>query len=301
MSGFQANLIQTKKREGLPVSEDSATSVENSYKVVFVKINDIKLFRRVRPLNRKKIKQLAVAIEDHGLKEPIHLFKYHDGYGIASGHHRYEATKLLGWSAIPAFIIAKDQAEAALWSLNLHRSDLGILERSEAIVGYIEARSKLPAAGKSPPRGGRQPHDKGYSKIAATLAFSRKIVAEAHRHVALPNAIKKTIKKTPHLNKRSILNQLCDMSSDTERQKFIEACSSTSRKRKKEDKSIKGHKASRRKKPVTEAKRSRTLFILRVALLLRKWKRSDVKRCFDRMGNEVRKEFVRRTILSAIA
>jgi len=295
VSVFQSNCYQLPKAENAATQQRRTTSEKESYEVVLVNIDDIKIFRWVRPLDKKHVKRLAASIRDDGIKQPIHLFKLdypEHGYGIASGHHRFEAMKLLKKTSIPAFILTRDQAEVALWSLILLQPGLGILERSEAIVGYIKARSKLPTVNRLLPKGGKQPHDKGFSKTSAELGYSRKLIASAHKHDALSSDIKETIKNAPHLNKRSILNRLCAMSSDADRREYLDANPSKEPKRKKAK-----AQDDRVRELTPNAKRRKRKFNARMEKLREKLNSSAFKGYFFGSDYKVRKAFVRRFLL----
>ena len=149
-------------------------------------------------MDDRKVKRLERSIEDQGLRYPIHIYRLrqpHTGkYGLAAGQHRLRALINLGYDTVPAFVMKRKEAKAWKSSENLHRNELRALERSEDIVAYAKHRLNLQNVTNGISlKEGKQPHDKGYSKLAAYAEVDRKRIAEAHRYCKLPSAVKEMI------------------------------------------------------------------------------------------------------------
>ena len=74
-----------------------------------IQIDRITTFDRVRQADRKQVEALAESIREVGLLDPIAVAPEGDGYALIAGMHRLEAARLLGWTEIPATVLALDQ------------------------------------------------------------------------------------------------------------------------------------------------------------------------------------------------
>jgi hypothetical protein len=184
-----------------------------------IPIKDIVVNSCGRPINRKKLKQLQRSIFDQGLIYPItvYLLDRLSGkrYGLCAGQKRLAACQNLGYAEIAAFVVSRDAAKAFGESENLHRTAIGALETSMRIVGYAGAREKLKNVKKSS-KGGKQPHDKGYSRISRQTGFSRERVRDAFKHCKLSRRVKTLVEKSRHCDMRAFLNQLWELKSEKE-------------------------------------------------------------------------------------
>jgi ParB family transcriptional regulator, chromosome partitioning protein len=112
-------------------------------------------------------------MKDQGQQNPIQLYKLFDGkLGLAAGQHRLKAAKILGWEKIPAVLMPREEAKAWRAAENLYRNGLDQLQESLAIVEYAAERKTLPNVKNQVTKGGRQPHDKGHSKLAAATGYN---------------------------------------------------------------------------------------------------------------------------------
>ena len=79
---------------------------------------------------------------------------------LVAGRHRVEAMRVIGKDPIPVRIADFDDIEAQLWRIseNLHRNELGALERAEQIAEFARlAQEKADAATDGQgARGGRR-------------------------------------------------------------------------------------------------------------------------------------------------
>ena len=98
-----------------------------------IPIASVRVGARKRPLDGAKVAALAASIAEMGLLQPIGVRP--DGT-LVYGYHRLEACKQLGWTEIPAVIVAGDDlhAELAEISENLIRHELTLLERAEHLA-----------------------------------------------------------------------------------------------------------------------------------------------------------------------
>jgi len=100
----------------------------------------------LRKLNSQHVKLLAESIHEIGLQCPISVHAIpcppdapynHHGcyYQVATGNHRLEACKQLGWKEVPAFVLDMNDVDRDLWEIdeNLIRAELTELERAEHI------------------------------------------------------------------------------------------------------------------------------------------------------------------------
>ena len=108
-----------------------------------IKISDVIIPERKRPLKPEAVKVLAASIKEIGLINPITLKP--DGT-INTGRHRLEACKLLGWDEIPFRYTDTEDArllELAEIDENLIREDLSVLERSDHLARRKEIYVEL--------------------------------------------------------------------------------------------------------------------------------------------------------------
>lgn len=112
--------------------------------IVNVDINliDPNPFQPRKKFNLKKLNELMLSIEEHGILQPIILTKLKSSnrYQIISGERRFRASKELGFESIPAIVrdySINDMAELALIE-NIQREDLTAIEEAEAYKNIIE-------------------------------------------------------------------------------------------------------------------------------------------------------------------
>jgi len=86
------------------------------------------------------LEALANSIREIGLLNPIIVKKEGEGYELIAGTRRTHAFKLLGYSHIPATIIAGDTRESAMlqFSENFHRQDLSPIQQADMLKFMIE-------------------------------------------------------------------------------------------------------------------------------------------------------------------
>jgi len=271
-----------------PAVSSKDGSIPKPKQTIMVNVDDIVLGNSGRKIDDRKLKPLERSIADQGLRSPIQIYKLgdvHKGkFGLAAGQHRLRAVKNLGVQTIPAVIIKREQAKAWRASENLHRNDLSVLEKSLAIVEYAEERKHLQNV-KGVTKGGKQPHDRGYAKLAKATGYDRKRIAEAHAHAALPKSIKKAILERRKLNTRATLNDLAEMNSEEEQLRFIRGHLHAER--------SKNKPAMKIGKPTSsKAPNSKRTDSMAVAALKSKWKATPFRSFYEKQPPHARKEFV---------
>jgi ParB family transcriptional regulator, chromosome partitioning protein len=251
-----------------------------------IDIELIRVFSR-RPIDQPAVERLAHSIARQGLMTPIDVVRIETGilrgrYKLIAGAHRLEACIRLGSAKIKARILAKDDAVAWEEAENLLRSGLTVLDESIAIVRYAR-RLKL-GGSDAKPTGGRQPHDKGYAKLARTSGFSRKRVAEAYAHDALTDKVKSRVMSLGLQDSRMILTQVAKLPTAAEQMKFLDRRADP-----------KNGRTPKTEKPET-APTVTKVKVDSVSALKAAWENSYFKKTFDREPKDVQRAFLRSLI-----
>jgi ParB-like chromosome segregation protein Spo0J len=95
---------------------DPGPTSDDAYETSEVALTDIRVFRRLRPLEPAIVEALAASMEAEGLRHPIVVRRAPEGYHLILGRHRLEAARKLRWQTIPAtvfFDMTADQAALA--------------------------------------------------------------------------------------------------------------------------------------------------------------------------------------------
>ena len=101
---------------------DSGPPSDDAYETSEVALTDIKVFRRLRPLEPALVETLAASMKETGLLHPIAVRRTPEGYHLILGRHRLEAARQLKWQTIRAsifFDMTADQAALAEVESNL--------------------------------------------------------------------------------------------------------------------------------------------------------------------------------------
>jgi ParB family chromosome partitioning protein len=124
-------LLQDPTNDIKSVNDKNANQVIGS--VIDLELDRIEVnpFQPRTQFNDEALKQLASSIKELGIIQPITVRKTdYNQYQLVSGERRYRAAKLIGLSAVPAFVrLANDQEslEMALVE-NIQRQDLDPIE-----------------------------------------------------------------------------------------------------------------------------------------------------------------------------
>ena len=89
---------------------------------------------------RKKIKELAESIKQHGVVQPIIVKPNKERYMIVVGERRWRAARIAGLTHIPAIIrdISENEVVEIALIENLQREDLNPIEEAQGIKQLIE-------------------------------------------------------------------------------------------------------------------------------------------------------------------
>lgn len=89
------------------------------------------------------INALKIDIEKYSIREPLKVRVLSDNtYQIVDGECRYRAAEQLGLKVLPCIIL--DEKSADMWEItaNLLRNDLNCMEKSDALLAFIEKQDK---------------------------------------------------------------------------------------------------------------------------------------------------------------
>jgi ParB family transcriptional regulator, chromosome partitioning protein len=101
---------------------DPGPPSDDAYETREVALTDIRVFRRLRPLEPALVETLAASMKETGLLHPIAVRRTPEGYHLVLGRHRLEAARQLNWQTIRAsifFDMTADQAALAEVESNL--------------------------------------------------------------------------------------------------------------------------------------------------------------------------------------
>jgi ParB family transcriptional regulator, chromosome partitioning protein len=161
-------------------------------------IKDIKVSGEHRPVDKDKVRLIAESMKKIGLRTPLSVRKRNNGdIVLATGLHRLEAAKLLGWKEIDCIVMKGGAIQRQLWTIaeNLHRSDLTALQRAEHVAKWKTLVKKLAVDQQDVKPGGRQPKDKGISGTAKKLGITRETVRRSDAIAKISPKAKAAAKK----------------------------------------------------------------------------------------------------------
>ena len=184
--------MNQKCRDKAGAAADHKTSAKpSSIEVIRVRVADVEVPDNCRSIRQYTVDDLAVSMEQIGLRTPISVCNNKEGIQLVAGGHRLEAAKKLGWKRIDAIVMRDDKLDRRIWhnAENLDRADLTALERAEAVAQRAKDVAKKAAQDAHP--GGRQPHDKGVSKAAKAMGVSRDNIRRSQAIASIASAAKK--------------------------------------------------------------------------------------------------------------
>jgi Bifunctional DNA primase/polymerase, N-terminal/ParB-like nuclease domain len=148
-----------------------------------VAVEDVESVGKHREVDPERVTTLAASMAKVGLHTPITVRRIKKGLGttvlaLVVGGHRLAAAKSLGWTHIDAFVMEGNETDARMWQLieNVHRAELTALERAESVAELVHLVRKSEKGGQNAHPGGQQPHDRGISRAAKALGFTREEV-----------------------------------------------------------------------------------------------------------------------------
>lgn len=115
---------------------------------MFLPIGSIALpkFQPRQYFDRKKLDDLAKAIEAHGILEPLLVRKIdEDVFELIAGGRRYRAAQQVGLEKVPVVVLSLTDEEALEVAIveNLQREDLSPIEETEGVLRLLQTRLKL--------------------------------------------------------------------------------------------------------------------------------------------------------------
>ena len=183
-------------------------------------INDIKVSGQRRPVAKDKVRLIAESMKKIGLRTPLSVRRRNNGeIVLATGLHRLNAAKLLGWKQIDCIVMKVGTIQRQLWTIaeNLHRSDLTALQRSEHVAKWKRLVKKLDGDEHVVRSGGRQPKDKGFSRTAKKLGITRETVRRSEAIAKIAPKAKTAAKKGGlDRNQAALLNVAKEDSEDAQ-------------------------------------------------------------------------------------
>lgn len=94
-----------------------------------------------RSFDEEKLNELAQSIREHGLIQPITVFRLDDGkYQLIAGERRWRASQIAGLNEIPALVRTVEQVRLLELALieNIQREDLNPIETATAFLRLVE-------------------------------------------------------------------------------------------------------------------------------------------------------------------
>jgi ParB-like chromosome segregation protein Spo0J len=192
--------------------------------VVQFPVAEVTVGKRVRQLNEATVQELAQSIPAVGLLHPVTLST---DERLLAGLHRLEASKLLGWSTIPARMVSGEADELELVEIdeNLMRAELTVLERAEHLERRRElyqARHPRSGQGFGPGRGHVGPQeDRAPSFASATSLLLGQSTSTIRRQLqlvaSLPEEVRDLIRATPLADSHKELRRLAALLADEQR------------------------------------------------------------------------------------
>jgi ParB family chromosome partitioning protein len=127
--------------------------------------------------NDHEIEELAATIKDHGILQPLRVFKSKDNpgfYEVISGERRLRAAKLIPLEKVPCMVLQDELStnEVALIE-NLQRSDLHPIELGLALLNILEDEPSI-----------RQ------KELSKKIGIKESVISEAIKLAELPNEIR---------------------------------------------------------------------------------------------------------------
>jgi ParB family transcriptional regulator, chromosome partitioning protein len=146
--------------------------------------------------DKKKLNELAVSIEKHGVLQPITVeyIEEEDYFKVINGERRYRASKIAGLEEIPCIIRNIDQKIKLIHQLieNIQRQDLPPIEEAESIQTLIQAR-KI----ENP--------DYSQREASRDLGLPKSYVNEMLTLLKLPDDIKESVRTSDTIPKSLLL------------------------------------------------------------------------------------------------
>ena len=95
------------------MTEPTPVEPKNAHETCDVALIDIRVFKRLRPLDPALVEALAASMKEEGLRHPIAVRRTPEGFHLVLGRHRLEAARRLKWQTIPAIVFFDMTADQA--------------------------------------------------------------------------------------------------------------------------------------------------------------------------------------------
>ncbi|MBR2674432.1 MAG: ParB/RepB/Spo0J family partition protein [Mogibacterium sp.] len=133
-----------RKAGGAKAKESAAgaASDEDSDRVIYVDINDIKP-NSAQPrmhFDEAKLQELAASITANGVIQPLIIRESTNGYELVAGERRWRASRLANLSRVPCIIRNFDDRQNAIVAIieNMQREDLNPIEEAKGLKSMTE-------------------------------------------------------------------------------------------------------------------------------------------------------------------
>ena len=136
-------------------------------------------FQPRRHFDVQSLNELAESIRSNGVLQPVIVKRVSNGYMLVAGERRCKASKIAGFSTVPAIVRDYNNqylAELALLE-NIQREDLTIVEEAEAYLNAIKSLNLT------------------HLELATKIGKSRSYVSNALGILSLPSEVLKEINK----------------------------------------------------------------------------------------------------------
>ncbi|GMQ58599.1 nucleoid occlusion protein [Vallitalea sediminicola] len=152
----------------------------NEYNVTFISVNNIRPnpYQPRRVFDKLMLDELANSIKEFGIMQPISVRRINNEYyELIAGERRLRASKLAGFTEIPAIVIDVNDKDSAVIALveNLQRENLNYIEEAE---GYYNLISD---------------YDLTQDEVAKQVGKSQSTIANKLRLLKLSNNVKKVL------------------------------------------------------------------------------------------------------------
>jgi hypothetical protein len=143
----------------------------------------------VPPCNEEKVRALTETYRITGARAPLAVREVsartkdsNPVFNLLSDPHRLEALKRLGITSADCLVMKGDETDERLWKLAeaIHQPEVKWLDWALLVMEWV-ALIRAKGAQVAHPRGGRQPHDKGFSAAHRVLGISRRDLGRAER------------------------------------------------------------------------------------------------------------------------
>src|ERR1700722_11773671 len=159
------------------------------------------------PIDQERVKLFAESLEVTDIRAPLYVrpTKTYQ-FALLSDRHEFEAVKLHHPERAPCAILTLDDTDAELWRLGqlLNQPKLPVLDWAEAVMKWVEL-VKLKAAQGAHPRGGAQPHDRGFARAGRVIGVPRRDVERASKIASICKEAKAEIRRLNLNVKRDLL------------------------------------------------------------------------------------------------